>query len=599
MNLNDVKREIKRTKNKLKKLEEEYNMLVKYPNYNILKLYYNFNSRNIVNNTFMHFVNYCLTNIYLIKNKKIEMINNPKVEMVLIEFNEYPHIEFIIRYNMSILENKCKYTVVCGNKNYNMIKKFKINNLNIIKKPVDNLDVDEYNLMLSDKNFWEDFSCDHILICNSKTLVFSNNIDDFIKFDYIGAPWLKPKNQKFFQGDGNFSLRNRKKIINICEKYNIKEMPDNLKPLNIMNKMNLRVCPEDVYFMQYLLKECDVNLPKFDDCINFSLENFVNKKRPFGGHNFFKNRWTHYIDFKIDMSEIISNKVLMYPNMNIVKIPKLNELLAYNNSFVYRTKFTHSVGGIVYGKNYLKSDKSLERKINKHYSKVFLYNNRYDHNWRHFLTETFLSLKDVYNKPDVMILVSKNAAKHIFEIFKIMNIKNYIKIDDSIKVSCDEMILPTKNEILEKKFLNEFIKNCVKLSRCEMKNYPKKLFLTRKNNNKSYRYVNNQEELNKLLLEKEYYFLEGGTISLHNQIAIINKSDDIVTQIGANCDNIIFCNNNCKFKIIYCYITKKWARMYSIYKQCVLLYCGNKYFNNGDKDKYNWNYEIDFRLLKL
>jgi capsular polysaccharide biosynthesis protein len=80
---------------------------------------------------------------------------------------------------------------------------------------------------------------------------------------------------------------------------------------------------------------------------------------------------------------------------------------------------------------------------------------------------------------------------------------------------------------------------------------------------------------------------------------MINSADIIITQIGANCDNIIFCNKSCKFKIIYPFNCKKWARMYLEYPQCELLYCGNQYQNNGDEDRYNWNYTIDFNLFKL
>lgn len=605
MSLNKLREEINQKELELKELKIEYNDLVKYPQKNILLKYYQEKLPNSISiNTKLGFINFCLEYLEDIRKKNLPEINNEKkqVNLVLIEFREQPHIEFILRNNILKLGNKVNYTVVCGNRNFEMIKKFGISNLNIIIKNVDNLLRGEYSLMLASKEFWEQFDNEYILINQSDSIVFNSNIEDYLGYAYIGSPWLKPtRKRQFFMGNGGFSLRNREVMRDICINFDIKKMPLKLQPVKFMIEDDKKICPEDVYFCQYLLKCGKAILPDFDTCVNFSIESFKSNK-PFGGHNFFIHNWKcyfkEYVREKEEKQFVIDNN--MEGDIKVVKIPTVNEFLVIKNKEIYESKYLNSTRAKAYKTSYRKDKININNKRNKvHFDKVLLYNNRYDFNWRHFLTETFFSLKDGYNNKDVTILITKNCCKHIYDILTILNIKNYYEVDNRTLVSSNKIVLPSKNRELRDIFLNDFISQCKKIALMNNKVAKQNIFLTRKNNNKNYRYVSNQDKLDMKLKEQKYFFFEGGTVPLYEQIFLINNARKIVTQIGANCDNIIFCNRRCRFKIIYAYNCKKWAQMYADYKQCELLYCGNNYKDNGDKDKYNWNYEIDFSKLKL
>lgn len=608
MEINKIKNKINELEKELIDLKKEYNQLIKCPQKNILlKHYLSKLPDNINIKSKIGFINFCLENLETIKTHTLPQINHEikPINLVLIEFREQPHLEFILRNNILKLQNKVNYTVVCGNKNFQMINNFKINNLNIIVKNYDNITRGEYSQLLASKEFWEQFDNEYILINQSDSIVFNSNIDDFLGYDYIGAPWLKPtRNNQLFAGNGGFSLRKRETMIKICNTFDIKEMPRRLKPIKFMIESDNNICPEDVYFSQYLLRIPDYKLPDFDTCINFSMEMFKSNK-PFGGHNFFKNKWiqyfTEYINKDTDTNtpKDIINTNTVKGKIKIVKIPNINELLVLNDGNIYENKYLNSDKGKRFIEKFTKNKVNITRKNQVKFSKVLLFMNRWDINWRHFLIETFFNLKDVYKNPDIQIIISKNSPKHIRQLLIMLNINNYFEIDDNVEIISDELIIPTNNPELKQDFLNNVILQSKKLT--NMHNLPlySKLYLTRNNTNKNYRYVSNQNILDDKIKELNYNFFRGGSVPLYYQIALINYAEDIITQIGANCDNIIFCNKKAKFKIIYPFNCKRWAKMYQIYPQCNLLYCGNKYNNNGDKDKYNWNYDLDMKLLNI
>lgn len=81
-----------------------------------------------------------------------------------------------------------------------------------------------YSKHLLSPDFYRRFSSyDYILIYQLDAFVFSDRMDEFIKYkyDYIGAPWLKCTSMYRFSknlvGNGGFSLRNVKNTIRLLE----------------------------------------------------------------------------------------------------------------------------------------------------------------------------------------------------------------------------------------------------------------------------------------------------------------------------------------------------------------------------------------------
>ena len=76
----------------------------------------------------------------------------------------------------------------------------------------------EYNALLKSNKLYQEISdFDYLLIVQTDAYVFSNSIDDFSEYDYIGAPWVRDpiKNIKGCVGNGGLSLRNIQKIKSI------------------------------------------------------------------------------------------------------------------------------------------------------------------------------------------------------------------------------------------------------------------------------------------------------------------------------------------------------------------------------------------------
>ena len=262
----------------------------KFPFY--LKLEY-FNKLNLINlnpidiifNPKEEFRYFCFRCFDLIKNKELpELKLNLKYETVLIEFRELYNLEFVIKNTILKIGNEWSHTIICGNLNYDYCLKIIGNmNIKIIKLNIDNLNVDNYSKLLCSKEFWNLFIGEKILIYQEDTFIFKSNIMDFIKWDYIGAPWTITDNKdNLLVGNGGLSLRTKKIMLEIIEK------------IPYLNNI-----PEDKYFSE------NINnygiLADFLSGLKFSSECFVNSNS-FGSHCIF------YYNFK--WKSLIYNNLL-------------------------------------------------------------------------------------------------------------------------------------------------------------------------------------------------------------------------------------------------------------------------------------------------
>ena len=232
----------------------------------------------------------CFDNINYIRNIDLPDFKiKSNYESVLIEYRCMPQLEFLIRNTIIKLGDDWCHTVICGNLNYDDVVEMcsKISSkIDIIKTDYDNLLPSEYNLLLSSLDFWNLLSGEKILIYQEDSIIFKNNINDFLKWDYIGAPWPKSQNDtKNNVGNGGISLRTRSIMIQIINKINIKDTQFNSSTLEYINNSKLLCPPEDVYFAKNME---DFGIGLIADRKNasmFSTESILNTNS-FGGHNF-------------------------------------------------------------------------------------------------------------------------------------------------------------------------------------------------------------------------------------------------------------------------------------------------------------------------
>jgi hypothetical protein len=120
---------------------------------------------------------------YIRKIELPEIVKNKNLEAVLIEYREFPHLEFIIRNAINKLGNDWSFTVVCGNLNYQFMIELCNNispNIKIIKSNYDNLNQTTYSIYLASLEFWNLLVGEKILIYQEDSCIFRSNINDAI-----------------------------------------------------------------------------------------------------------------------------------------------------------------------------------------------------------------------------------------------------------------------------------------------------------------------------------------------------------------------------------------------------------------------------------
>ena len=277
---------------------------------------YNTNKEELTKNKQLYFRFLCYSYIDFIRCIELPNVNlDSDFEAVLIEYRCFPHLEFLIRNSIIKLGKKWSHTIVCGNINYDymyeMCKSISPN-IKIIKTNYDNLLPSNYNQLLTSENFWNIFSGKKILIYQEDTVIFKNNINEFVHWDYIGAPFPKSQNDTpNCVGNGGFSLRTKDIMIEIIQSIKVEETIFESSTLQYMKNANLKFPPEDVYFSKNMQ---DFNIGKVADwnsAFEFSTESMVNHNS-LGGHKF----WILDKNWKNRMKNTFNHKDYL-PNSNI------------------------------------------------------------------------------------------------------------------------------------------------------------------------------------------------------------------------------------------------------------------------------------------
>jgi len=128
-----------------------------------------------------------------------------------------------IKNFLYLLQDKCWGLIIFhGTENENFIKdKLEgIKNINYFNLNKKNLQENEYNDLLCSQDFWKKIkSCGakQSLIFQSDTLLFKSNLEDFLHYDYVGAPWQIKWMGMIEVGNGGLSLRNVDKMLHIAK----------------------------------------------------------------------------------------------------------------------------------------------------------------------------------------------------------------------------------------------------------------------------------------------------------------------------------------------------------------------------------------------
>ena len=360
----------------------------------------------------------CEENIPYIRNIDLPIItkNNP-LEAVLIEYRCFPHMEFLIRNAMIKLGDKWSHTVVCGNLNYDFMVTMCANispEITIIKTDYDNLNQSTYSVLLASKSFWEMFVGEKILLYQEDSCIFKSNIDDFLQWDYIGAPWLKTQNDTpNCVGNGGFSLRTRQCMIDVIDRVSIYDTNMASSTSDYIRNNGMTVCPEDVYFSKNMQDYGIGRVADWDSAFAFSSETVYNGDS-FGGHCIWQGciNWKQIFLTKINsinkyndviLENILNNFILNNTN-STTKIKYIDQ--DYSEIHKYREKNSDYKPLICF------DDEPIDDIIPKKIHKIFL-NDTKDKIPNEIYNKAINTWREHYPDFEVIIYDKNDAQKYI------------------------------------------------------------------------------------------------------------------------------------------------------------------------------------------
>jgi len=185
------------------------------------------------------------------------------------------------------------------------------NNIQLLQAPPIH-SIDDYSMyMLSDLN--PEIEGTHVLIMQWDSFIVNPNLWDnqFLEFDYIGAPW--PHHPETPVGNGGFSLRSKKLIASLQDTRIKKSHPED-QSICIFNRTLLE-------------QELEIRFAPVEIAKRFSFEREFSKA--FGFHGFFnfakvlsRNALEHMIEIipiellgKLDTYDLINDLLIYHPDL--------------------------------------------------------------------------------------------------------------------------------------------------------------------------------------------------------------------------------------------------------------------------------------------
>jgi hypothetical protein len=142
---------------------------------------------------------------------------------IIVEPRKHRALSFVLHNVLTNLSNDWNVIVCHGTVNKQFVdsildtdlKNYK-SRVSLIDLGVENLTREEYNALLVTKRFYDFVPTEMMLVFQTDSMIFSKNshiINEFMEFDYVGAPWGNGH-----VGNGGFSLRRKSKMLEIIEK---------------------------------------------------------------------------------------------------------------------------------------------------------------------------------------------------------------------------------------------------------------------------------------------------------------------------------------------------------------------------------------------
>jgi hypothetical protein len=177
---------------------------------------------------------------------------------IIVEPRRHAALEFVLENFLENLSDEWNIIVFHGTENIEYVanivsklERFK-NRITLHNLGIRNLTIPAYSRLFASKSFYDNIPTETFLVFQTDTMIFSQNKDllqQFIKYDYVGAPWPSAMHGAHV-GNGGLSLRRKSKM------------------LHIIHSRPYRGEPEDVYFSSN-----PIYVPSVEEAKRFSVEN--------------------------------------------------------------------------------------------------------------------------------------------------------------------------------------------------------------------------------------------------------------------------------------------------------------------------------------
>ena len=204
---------------------------------------------------------------------------------IIVEPRKHKALPFVLQNFTENLNEDWNFIIYHGSQNESMVKSIIStfsesikNRITLVNLKVKNISVAEYSTMFFCPTFYDNIPTETFLIFQTDSIILRENKDkiyDFIKYDYVGAPWPKTMDilGKMEVGNGGLSLRKKSKMVELLQ----------YKYRGIANGQYGKYVAEDQFFCGYYVSNVNVYKPTYIKAMQFSIE-AVFSEEPFGVH---------------------------------------------------------------------------------------------------------------------------------------------------------------------------------------------------------------------------------------------------------------------------------------------------------------------------
>lgn len=220
-----------------------------------------------------------------VKIPNVNVITTTSYTAIMVEPRKHKALLFVMQNFTENLSEDWNFIIYHGKTNEKLMKYIvsKLsanvqNRITLINLNVKNINIAQYSTMFFCPTFYDNIPTETFLIFQTDSMILKENknkIYDFMKYDYVGAPWPKTMGRlgKMGVGNGGLSLRKKSKMVELLQ----------YKEKGIENGRYGKYMAEDQFFCGFFVREVNVYKPTFIKAKDFSIE-AVYSEKPFGVH---------------------------------------------------------------------------------------------------------------------------------------------------------------------------------------------------------------------------------------------------------------------------------------------------------------------------